>query len=282
MNLKILTLNEYSLIDFVNLVNKVFEDYTVPVNWNVINFQLDARENSISLEDSFIFFKGEKPVGFIVNSIRRDRARIDAMGVVKEERGTGTASFILEHATNYLKWKGIKKILLEVITKDKRAYRFYEKHGFREKRKLHLLVNKDLKTESIEYRAIKVEPRYVYTLSLNLEISGRTTNWQREPITLLLADGRYNYVKLIHRGKEGYLVWGKNEDKSTYIVDLGTKNNDEWENFAKIAVDYLVRETNCKIISATSVPENDPLYSALKSVGFTSLIEQSEMYKNIH
>jgi ribosomal protein S18 acetylase RimI-like enzyme len=282
MNLKILTLNEYSLIDFVNLVNKVFEDYTVPVNWNVINFQLDARENSISLEDSFIFFKGEKPVGFIVNSIRRDRARIDAMGVVKEERGTGTASFILEHATNYLKWKGIKKILLEVITKDKRAYRFYEKHGFREKRKLHLLVNKDLKTESIEYRAIKVEPRYVYTLSLNLEISGRPTNWQREPITLLLADGRYNYVKLIHRGKEGYLVWGKNEDKSTYIVDLGTKNNDEWENFAKIAVDYLVRETNCKIISATSVPENDPLYSALKSVGFTSLIEQSEMYKNIH
>lgn len=282
MNLKILTLNEYSLIDFVNLVNKVFEDYTVPVNWNVINFQLDARENSISLEDSFIFFKGEKPVGFIVNSIRRDRARIDAMGVVKEERGTGTASFILEHATNYLKWKGIKKILLEVITKDKRAYRFYEKHGFREKRKLHLLVNKDLKTESIEYRAIKVEPRYVYTLSLNLEISGRTTNWQREPITLLLADGRYNYVKLVHRGKEGYLVWGKNEDKSTYIVDLGTKNNDEWENFAKIAVDYLVRETNCKIISATSVPENDPLYSALKSVGFTSLIEQSEMYKNIH
>ncbi|MDK2900175.1 MAG: hypothetical protein PWQ45_695 [Thermosipho sp. (in: thermotogales)] len=282
MNLKILTLNEYSLIDFVNLVNKVFEDYTVPVNWNVINFQLDARENSISLEDSFIFFKGEKPVGFIVNSIRRDRARIDAMGVVKEERGTGTASFILEHATNYLKWKGIKKILLEVITKDKRAYRFYEKHGFREKRKLHLLVNKDLKTESIEYRAIKVEPRYVYTLSLNLEISGRPTNWQREPITLLLADGRYNYVKLIHRGKEGYLVWGKNEDKSTYIVDLGTKNNDEWENFAKIAVDYLVRETNCKIISATSVPENDPLYSALKNTGFTSLIEQSEMYKNIH
>lgn len=282
MNLKILTLNEYSLIDFVNLVNKVFEDYTVPVNWNVINFQLDARENSISLEDSFIFFKGEKPVGFIVNSIRRDRARIDAMGVVKEERGTGTASFILEHATNYLKWKGIKKILLEVITKDKRAYRFYEKHGFREKRKLHLLVNKDLKTESIEYRAIKVEPRYVYTLSLNLEISGRPTNWQREPITLLLADGRYNYVKLIHRGKEGYLVWGKNEDNSTYIVDLGTKNNDEWENFAKIAVDYLVRETNCKIISATSVPENDPLYSALKNTGFTSLIEQSEMYKNIH
>lgn len=282
MNLKILTLNEYSLIDFVNLVNKVFEDYTVPVNWNVINFQLDARENSISLEDSFIFFKGEKPVGFIVNSIRRDRARIDAMGVVKEERGTGTASFILEHATNYLKWKGIKKILLEVITKDKRAYRFYEKHGFREKRKLHLLVNKDLKTESIEYRAIKVEPRYVYTLSLNLEISGRTTNWQREPITLLLADGRYNYVKLVHNGKEGYLVWGKNEDNSTYIVDLGTKNNDEWENFAKIAVDYLVRETNCKIISATSVPENDPLYSALKNTGFTSLIEQSEMYKNIH
>ncbi|ABR30396.1 GCN5 family acetyltransferase [Thermosipho melanesiensis] len=277
--MKILTLNEYSLIDFVNLVNKVFQDYTVPVNWNVVNFEMDVRENSISLEDSFIFLKGQKPVGFIVNSIRHERARIDAMGVIREERGTGTASFILEHATNYLKWKGIQNISLEVITKDLRAYKFYEKHGFREIRKLHLMVKKDMDFEPVEFRAIKVEPRYVYTVSLNLQLSGRKPNWQREPVTLLLADGRYKYVRLITKNTEGYLVWGKNEDNSVYIVDMGTK--EEWNELAKCALNFLNTETNCSIVSATSVPEDDPLFNALKENGFESILTQSEMRKKL-
>ncbi|ONN27001.1 GCN5 family acetyltransferase [Thermosipho affectus] len=281
MNLKILTLNEYSLIDFVNFVNKVFQDYTVPVNWNVVNFEMDVRENSIFLEDSFIFLRDTKPVGFIVNSIRHERARIDAMGVVKEERGTGTASFILEHSTNYLKWKGIQTISLEVITKDSRAYRFYEKHGFRERRKLHLLINKNVKSKDIYFRSIKVEPRYIYTLSLNLQLSGRKPNWQREPVTLLLANGRYNHVRLITDKTEGYLVWGKNEDNTTYIVDLGTKDKEKWDEIAKVAIAFLRNETNCKIISATSVPEDDPMYTALVENGFESLLIQSEMHKKL-
>lgn len=283
-DLKILTLNEYSLIDFINLVNEVFEDYTVPIKWDVISFELDAKENSISLKDSFIFFKEKKPIGFIVNSIRHDRARIDAMGVIKEERGTGTASFILEHATNYLKWKGIKNITLEVIEKDKRAFRFYEKHGFRKKRNLHLLVNENIteSSDNLEYKIVRVEPKYVYSLALNLEISGRKPNWQREPITLLLADGRYNHEKISYNGTEGYLVWGKNkEDNSAYIVDIGTKNEKALDIITKIAINFLKKETDCNIISATSVPEDDPMFSALKNNGFLTILKQAEMNKNL-
>ncbi|MBO8160382.1 MAG: GNAT family N-acetyltransferase [Thermosipho sp. (in: Bacteria)] len=280
MNLKILTLNEYSLLDFINLLNKVFQDYTVPIKWDVVTFKMDIRENSISLSDSFIFLKDNKPFGFIVVSIRKDRARIDAMGVIKEERGTGAASYILEHTINYLKWRRIKNIQLEVIKSDKRAYRFYEKHGFREKRQLFSMILKDIRSLDIEYKKQKIEPRTAYTTALDIFFSGRKPNWQREPVTLLLSDGRYNFEKIITKNSEGYLVWNRELDSNkVYIIDLGTKDN--WDDITKASIKYLKDTTGCDTILVSSVPENDMLYNALKNNNFETFLIQSEMTKEV-
>ncbi|QTA38099.1 GNAT family N-acetyltransferase [Thermosipho ferrireducens] len=279
MEEKILTLNEFPIVDFVNLVNRIFQDYTVPVNWNVISFQMDARENSISLKDSFVFLKKDTPVGFIVNSIRRERGRIDAMGVVEKERGTGLAVHILAHTINHLKWRGIKNLSLEVIKEDKRAFRFYEKNGFRITRNLHLMVLQPVLEEKLDYNYFKVEPRYVYSQALELEFSGRKPNWQREPITLLLSNGRYNFVRLTTNKINGYLVWGKNSEGNVFIVDIGTKEN--WDDMVKVSVQYLKKSTNCNLISVTAVPENDPLYNSLLNNGFKVVLTQCEMLKQL-
>ncbi|SHH15391.1 GNAT family N-acetyltransferase [Thermosipho atlanticus] len=279
MVMKILTLDEYSQIEFINLLNKVFEDYTVPIKWNVVSFQLDARENSISLSDSFIFLKDNKPFGFIVISIRKERARIDAMGVIREERGTGAASYILEHSINYLKWRGIKKIQLEVVKDDLRAFKFYEKHGFREKRLLHSMNLENPKSFSVKYKHISVESRTVYTQALEIYFSGRKLNWQREPISLLLSDGRYNFEKIITDESEGYLVWGKSDNENVYIIDIGTK--DDWNKITKASVQYLTNTTKCKNILISAVPEDDELFKSLKNLGFKPFLIQSEMEKEL-
>jgi ribosomal protein S18 acetylase RimI-like enzyme len=279
MNLKIMTLNEFSLIDFINLVNKVFEDYSVPINWDVVTFQLDVKENSISLSDSFIFLKNNIPFGFIVVSIRKERARIDAMGLIKEERGTGAASYILEHTVNYLKWRGIRKIQLEVVKDDIRAYKFYEKHGFREKRILYSFILKNVLNHEINFRYFSVEPRTVYIEALEIYLNGRKPNWQREPISLLLSDKRYNFTKIVLDSVEGYLVWGNLEKENVSIIDIITKNN--YENILKASINFLKLKTNCKNILISSVPEDDYLYKPIKNFGFEPMLIQSEMEKEI-
>lgn len=279
MNLKIMTLNEFSLIDFINLVNKVFEDYSVPINWDVVTFQLDVKENSISLSDSFIFLKNNIPFGFIVVSIRKERARIDAMGLIKEERGTGAASYILEHTVNYLKWRGIRKIQLEVVKDDIRAYKFYEKHGFREKRILYSFILKNVLNREINFRYFSVEPRTVYIEALEIYLNGRKPNWQREPISLLLSDKRYNFTKIVLDSVEGYLVWGNLEKENVSIIDIITKNN--YENILKASINFLKLKTNCKNILISSVPEDDYLYKPIKNFGFEPMLIQSEMEKEI-
>jgi len=281
---KIVTLSEYSLIDFVELVNKIFQDYVLPINWNVLTFKMDARENSVSLADSFVFLKKNEPVGFILNAIRGKRARIDAMGVIESERGKGLAERILKHAFHHLKLKNIEQIFLEVAVSDERAVKFYDKNGFRKIRELNTFVLGSPSKTNISYTHITTDCKYVYSISLNNELQvQRKVNWQREPITLLLADGRYNYVRFHTSSVEGYLVWGKNEDNSTFIVDFAAKSEkaEDWKVISQISIDYLVNEVNPPLISVVSVPEDDLLHKALTSTGFEVVFTQFEMCRKL-
>ncbi|MGC8903286.1 MAG: GNAT family N-acetyltransferase [Fervidobacterium sp.] len=284
MEEKILTLSEYSLIDFVELVNEIFKDYVLPINWNVLSFKMDARENSVSLTDSFIFVKDKNPVGFILVAIRGNRARIDAMGVVEGERGKGLAERILKHTFHHLKHKNIETVYLEVAASDERAVRFYDKNGFRKHRELHTFILKKPEPKNIRYSTFTSDNKYVYSVALNNEIDiQRKVNWQREPITLLLADGRYNFTRFHVGNTEGYLVWGKNEDNSAFIVDLAVKSNSitDWEMVCNCAIDYLYKELNPSLISVVSVPEDDYLHTALENSGFEKVFTQYEMCRKI-
>ncbi len=281
MSEKIVKLSEYSIIDFVELVNEIFKDYVVPVNWSVLNFKMDVRENSISLNDSFVFLRDDKPVGFIVNAIRGFRGRIDAMGVVESERGKGLAQRILTHALEHLKIKGIRNVVLEVAQADERAVKFYDKNGFRLKRVLHTMLLESPKPNGITYNAQNSDPRMVYSLAIAVElVHQRKPNWQREPITILLADGRYNYTRLSSRGIDGYLVWGRNEDGSVYIVDCATKT-DDWNTILKASISYLFNNYAPPLISIVAVPEDDKLFQALQNNGFKTLVIQQEMCREL-
>jgi len=281
---KIVVLSEYSLIDFVELVNKIFSDYVVPIDWSVLTFKMDARENSVSLNDSFVFLNKDEPRGFILNALRRNRARIDAMGVVESERGKGLAERILKHSHYHLKMKNIEEVLLEVASIDERAVRFYDKNGYRIVRNLHTMILDNperIATDGGNYSYIVSDSKVVYPMALNFEIQQqRHPNWQREPISLLLANGRYNYVRVNINSEEGYFVWGKSGKESAFIVDLGIMSG-ALENVVKAAVEYTVAQTGAKLISIVAVPENDALYEALCKVGFRAVLSQYEMCRKL-
>ncbi len=276
---EIKTLNEVSLIDFVNLVNEIFKDYAIPVNWDVLNFRLDVRENSLNLDTSYVFYENKRAVGFVVTGIRKNRGRIDAMGVVREKRGTGLADRILQHALEALKWKGVERVILEVASSDPRAFRFYQKNGFRELRNLYTLAKKSEEEDIPDsFRVFKTDPRWIHRAALEAEITlQRKPNWQREPLTLLLSNGRYNLSRFIFHGEEGFAVWGTTPD-SAFIVDLSPlKNSHVYANMLRNFTNWVLSETGRPLVTISSVPEDDLLYEAAKSSGYKVIFEQKEM-----
>ncbi len=278
---EIKTLRDVPFVDFVNLVNFIFKDYALPVKWDVLNLRLDMREYSLSDETSFVFYENKKPVGFVLTGMRRNIARIDAMGVIPEKRGTGLAKTILEHALEVLKWHGAEKVILEVAEEDKRAVRFYEKHGFREVRRLFTVAYK--RDPALEYKTTakfyKTDARWIHKSAIEAEFSlPRKPNWQREPLTLLLSNGRYTTERVAINHNEGYLVWGKTVD-SAFIVDAAPTNDKKiYPLLIENSVSHIFSKVPYEIITVTSVPEDDPFYEALVEAGFKNIFTQKEMY----
>ncbi len=275
---KIVPLSGYPLVDFVSFVNEVFSDYAIPINWDVLNFRLDVRENSLDLDLSYVFLENERPVGFIVTGVRKNRGRVDAMGVVKEKRGTGLAQKILQYALERLKWKGVERVILEVAEEDPRAVRFYEKNGFREIRKLHTLALRPRDfVDQDEGRFFKTEARWIHKAALEAQVNiPRKPNWQREPLTLLLSDDRYEMDRVVVEGEEGYAVWGRTPD-SAFIVDASPiKNPDVYQPLLSSLVKKIFSE-GYGVITIASVPEDDPLYDNAVKIGFKTIFVQKEM-----
>jgi ribosomal protein S18 acetylase RimI-like enzyme len=129
-------LDELSKVDVVNLLNVIFEDYALRMQWNLESFDRDVHENSISMSDSFVMEMKGEPVGIVPLSFRDKRARIDLMGVIPSFRRSGIGFQMVDESVKICKWKGSDSVVLEVLKKDSRAMGFYRKFGFRERRDL--------------------------------------------------------------------------------------------------------------------------------------------------
>jgi len=266
----------------IELVNEVFKDYVFPVNWNLESFEKDVKENSISMEDSFIAFSDDIPVGFSIISIRKDVGRIDSIGVKEEFRGKGLASEIIFRTIETLKWKEIKKIILEVAQSDERSIRFYNKHGFRATRELASFLKEKDKPTNTHFKYEQTTSDVIYEMATDAKFRfKRKPNWQREPITIKISENRYNYEIIYDKNKKcGYVVWGFNKD-NCYIVDASPIE----EGYA---FDAIIEDITSKLlrikdrIVLVSVPEDDPLYKALTDNNYSIFIKQIEMERIIH
>ena len=277
--------SEVDLLLIVNLVDEIFRDYTIPIRWTVSSFKKDIVENSIVLEDSIIVFDNDEPVGFSIVSERGTRGRIDAFGVKEKYRGKGLASEILSSTIEKFKWKGITTVVLEVVEREKRAVKFYRKHGFKIKRNLYTIFRslEDLE-EKPKLGYAKENNRWIHDRMVEaLHAIGRKPNWQREPKTIELSGNRYILECISSKGfRIGYIVWGYNEENA-FIVDVSPVFDKT--RYEEIFIDSLkhIKEVSKKDeVLIVSLPEDDPLFEISKKHGFEPVITQYEMIKKIH
>lgn len=266
----------------LTLINEVFDNYPIPVNWTEREFEMDMIENRISLEDSFFIYQDGLPIGFIVIAKNKEKARIDSMGVKSEYRGTGSAELLLQSTLENLKWKKVESVLLEVMETEQRAIRFYEKHGFCHERKLYsfLLDLSDFSPTEFQYKS--ANNHIIHELSLQASnIFQRHLNWQRTPFALGNSGNRY-FNEVIHAKTDkghpiGYLVWGENSDH-VYIVDTYTINPDyDLKTIVEDVKRYLQIKTNKNKCLMTNVPENDGLFESVLRTNAQILFKQIEM-----
>ena len=74
----------------------------------------------------------EQVIGYICGVIEYRVGHLKSLGVKKEYRKKGVGSYLLDMFEQFLVRKGIKKVYLEVSTKNIKATQFYTKKGYYE------------------------------------------------------------------------------------------------------------------------------------------------------
>jgi ribosomal protein S18 acetylase RimI-like enzyme len=135
--------SDYSNAELVEILNRGFESYFVPIAFHVAAFLNMVRKDGIDLTSSRVLLKDDNPMGIALIARRGWTSRLAAMGIAKEYRGLGAGSWFMEHLIREAGQRGEREMLLEVIEQNEPAVHLYKKCGFEIMRRLIGLIRRD-------------------------------------------------------------------------------------------------------------------------------------------
>ena len=140
-NIEIHSLVDVDMNEISALYNLSYQNYYVPINLSVEQFQNKLTMEDIKLNYSIGASIDGKLVGFLLYGIRNyndiKTAYVGGTGVCPEQRGKKITQQMLDYSFPQLKENGVKQIYLEVNTKNDFAINAYEASGFEKTRVLN-------------------------------------------------------------------------------------------------------------------------------------------------
>ena len=137
------------LPDLVKLLNLGFENYLVPIQFNLSQFLTMMRKDSIDLGSSRILLADNEPSGIALIARRGWTSRLAAMGISQQMRGKGAGSWFMEKLIDEAHERSDHEMVLEVIEQNESAVRLYQKYGFQTIRRLIGFTRTDAMQTSI-------------------------------------------------------------------------------------------------------------------------------------
>ena len=142
--------SNYPLPNLVNFLNKGFESYFVPIQFDTVAFLNMLRKDGIDLTASRVLITEDQPCGIALIARRGWTSRLAAMGIAKERRGKGAGSWFMEQLIDEACRRGEHEMSLEVIEQNEPAVNLYQKSGFQTVRRLIGLIRKNAEEKKRE------------------------------------------------------------------------------------------------------------------------------------
>lgn len=142
MELDLRPASDYPLPDLVALLNRGFENYFIPIQFNNSMFLTMLGKDSVDLSTSRVLLANEKPSGIALIARRGTASRLAGMGISEGIRGQGAGTWFMEKLLQEARERQDHEIVLEVIQQNQPAVGLYQKHGFQTVRKLIGLIGR--------------------------------------------------------------------------------------------------------------------------------------------
>jgi ribosomal protein S18 acetylase RimI-like enzyme len=135
--------SDYPLPDLVEILNRGFDGYFVPIKFNVNTFLNLVRKDGVDLPISRVLLADGEPAGVALLARRGWTSRLAAMGIAQHLRGMGAGSWLMDQIIREACERGEREMCLEVIEQNEAAVHLYQKYGFEIVRRLIGLIRKE-------------------------------------------------------------------------------------------------------------------------------------------
>ena len=225
MNLDILPASDYPLPDLLTLLNRSFENYLVPINFNLVQFLTMLRKDSIDLFSSRVLIADGEPSGVALIARRGWTSRLAAMGLLQSSRGKGAGSWFMEKLIQEARERKEREMVLEVIEQNQSAVHLYQKCGFHSVRRLIGLIreqageNGNGALEEIDLREAGKLISQFGVSNLPWQLSGETIALLNPPARAYRKDRAYAVIS--SPDAEHVVIWSLLVEPEARGNDLG-------------------------------------------------------------
>lgn len=284
--IEIRTLEDRSAGELCESHNRAFSDYAVPIQMTPERLALSHRQNAVALDASFGAFDGAQLVGFWFNGLRSvdgvPCAYDAGTAIWPEYRGRGLSTRLAEASSRHLRERGVRRYRLEVLTENEKAFRIYEKDGFRVTRRFVCLTRRrEGGAAPAENPAIRIEMvPFDAAMRRQLPPTEYEPSWQHSwDAMTAIAEA----IRLVTARTRGQLVgYGLIQPSRGSIAQLGVAPG-AWDDGSAVGLlRRLVGLSEAEDVRIINIDERAPRTLTLcASLGFETMATQYEMEKEL-
>jgi GNAT superfamily N-acetyltransferase len=256
--MRIVPMDKLPLEVVVDVFNRGFKDYVIPVQMDSYILKDYIFVNDISLADSFAALD-DKDVAqaFTFTGLRGKGSWVGGLAVDPGHRGLGFGKAVLAAQVERVKKLGQDDLWLECLEDNDVAMRMYQKVGFKQARKVHFMQCDDPKVVPAD--APEHERRDA-SISEVLPVYDKEHIWPKAPESLRRLAGVHIEVAVKDGNIVGYLIAFPGVEV-TYLWDLSANV------YGDVLLNGLIRTLETKQLSIANL-HSKALLSMLQKRGF--------------
>lgn len=276
----------------VELFNDAYSDYYVDIQVNPDRLRRLIEREDIQVDNSFVAYEEQRPVGVVFLGVRGRRGYICGMGVRRSRQRRGIGELLMRRVLSEAKRLGLNTIQLEVVAANRRATALYSKLGFVPMRDLGLWerntpppapepapVRADVAVASqpgVRVGAVRM-PGVLPLVDAFNEIR---PCWQNEAQSLVkMSDRLVGYVSHLDSAATAYVLFGESAG-SLYIADFAAAprlGNAQRQSMCEILLSTVDSDVPRASAKAFNIPLQGYQEAALRARGFELTLTQQEM-----
>lgn len=222
------TASRHSLQQLAVFFSAAFEDFYYPAAINAEQLAKRIREESLDIQASTVMALSGYPIGIFLLARRKDEAWCGGFGVNKPQRRQGYAKLLASEMVTRARNLGVKRLYLEVLTKNVGAIRCYEQAGFHTLRELLLLSWKPLAEARYPQSTVELV-RFDPTIVLDEFPRWHADRpcWQRTHSSMLAKTDLTAYRLAGEGPPQAYVLCSRRPDGTLRLFDIGSTSSEQ-------------------------------------------------------